>query len=323
MPSARLIRVAGIQAVSVNGDVEGNLRRAEPLVARAAREGARLLLCPEFLATGYVYHRSIWNRAEARDGPTERWLRAMANRHGVYIGASYLQAEGSDFFNTFTLVDPQGAVAGRVRKESLPGFEGWYFRSCRGKKTIDTALGRIAVGICQDNQTARFMSRVRSEGADLVLMPHSAPHMLGPVRLVARHLQDLLVDVAGFYATAFGVPVLMVNKATGEDTLSPVPVLPLIRLRMRYPGLSCVCDADGFVLDRLGGEEGIVAAEISLDPERRRRPTAPSGYWARPPRALPRFTGALFRALEASGKAVYASSRGRARAARLVSSHGS
>src|SRR5687768_17060249 len=121
MTAPTTLRLAGVQVESRNLDVEGNLRRAEALVEVAAGRGARLVLCPEFLAPGYVYHRSIWDAAEPRgDGPTERWLTRMARRHGVYIGASYLEAccprnndddarpsgAAGDFFNTFTLVRP-------------------------------------------------------------------------------------------------------------------------------------------------------------------------------------------------------------------------
>src|SRR5262249_37880969 len=126
MNAIRTLRVAGIQVESRNRDVHGNLRRAEVLVAVAAGRGAELVLCPEFLAPGYVYDPSLWDLAEPRGGPTEFWLARMARQHRLYIGASYLEASGDDFYNTFTLMRPDGAAAGRVRKESLPGFEAWF-----------------------------------------------------------------------------------------------------------------------------------------------------------------------------------------------------
>src|SRR5687767_2497561 len=175
MNGIRTIKVAGVQVESRNFDVQGNLRRAEALVAVAAQRGARLVLCPEFLAPGYIYDPAIWSAAEPRGGPTELWLARMALQHGLYIGASYLEASGDDFFNTFTLMRPDGSAAGRVRKESLPGFEGWFFRSCSGPKVIETELGRIGIGICFDNSTARFIRRMSQEQVDLILMPHSAP----------------------------------------------------------------------------------------------------------------------------------------------------
>src|SRR5258708_7451192 len=109
MNATRMIRLGGVQGESRNFDAERNLC------------GAELVLCPEFLATGYLYDRPIWNVAEPRGGPTERWLSRMAQQHSLYIGASYLEASSDNFFNTFALMNPHGAVAGRVRKESLPG----------------------------------------------------------------------------------------------------------------------------------------------------------------------------------------------------------
>src|SRR5687768_10621576 len=118
MDTVRTLKVAAVQVESRNFDVQGNLGRAEVLVAAAAERGAELVLCPEFLAPGYIYHASLWDVAEPCDGPTETWLVRMARQHRLYIGASYLEASDDDYFNTFTLVKPDGTLAGRVRKES-------------------------------------------------------------------------------------------------------------------------------------------------------------------------------------------------------------
>lgn len=317
-PSAshgQVLRVAGVQVESRNGEIETNLGRAEARVAQAAEHGARLVLCPEFLAPGYVYDPSIWEWAEPRGGPTERWLRARAAAHGVYVGATYLEVDGDDFYNTFALAAPDGSVAGRVRKESLPGFEGWYFRSVPGPKVIDTDLGRIAVGICHDNHTARFMRRLCREDVDLLLMPHSAPLS----RLLPRAtMRDALQSIAPYYARAFGIPTLMVNKWSATDSPSPIPLAPLVTVRFRFPGLSTICDGDGAVLDHRAGGEGIVVADVRLEPERRRRPAEPTGYWSRPPEHFARTGGVLFRLFERLGAAAYARSEARRAAARAA-----
>ena len=318
MNAIRTLRVAGVQVVSRDLDSRGNLGRAEALVAVAAGQGAELVLCPELLAAGYVYDPSIWDVAEPRGGPTELWLARLARRHRLYIGASYLEATGDDFFNTFTLMNPGGAVAGRVRKGSLPGFEGWFFRSCSGPKVIETQIGRIGVGICHDNDTARFMRRMSQEKVDLLLMPHSGPCItMGPLRLVGERAREMLRGVAGFYAGAFGIPTVMANKAPGEDSWSPVPWVPLVRLRFHFAGQSTICDADGNICDQLDEQEGVVVAEVVLDPRRKRQPRRlPSGYWSRPPGRFPRTSAALFGVLESIGRAAYALSRSRGLAAR-------
>lgn len=306
--------MAAVQVESLNGQAANNLKRAEPLVARAAAEGARLVLCPEFLAAGYVYSESIWESGERRDGATEQWLGRLAAEHGIYLGATYLEAAGDDFYNTFALAGPDGRVVGRVRKESLPAFEGWYFKSCTERKVIDTELGRIGVGICQDNHTARFFERVLRDEPDLLLMPHSAPC----VPLAAHVMRRNLEEVAPHYARAFGIPVVLVNKA-GGGCRSPIPSLPLVQIPFDFPGRSSICDSDGRVAALLPDREGVIVAEVLLDPDRRRRPSAPRHwYWSRPPHVLPGLLGAFFVVMERLGKRAYARSSRRAIAARGV-----
>ena len=313
---ARTLRLAAVQVESRDGEVEANLARAEPLVAEAAARGARLVLCPEFLAAGYFYHESIWEAGEPRDGATETWLRRLAAAHRIHLGASYLEAEGDDFYNTFALATPDGAVAGRVRKESLPGFEGWFVTSDDGPKVIDTDLGRIAVGICHDNHTARFLRSIGPEGPDLLLMPYSAPCGLLPTSL----MRESLCEIAPFYARTLGIPAMLVNKARARSR-SPIPGIPWLRVGFTFPGLSTIVDSDARVLAHLSDGAGIAIADVTLDAGRKRRPTRlPSGYWSRRPSRFARIGGALFEIFERLGQRAYARNGARPIAARAASS---
>jgi N-carbamoylputrescine amidase len=317
-----VVRVGCIQAESRNGQVERNLAAAEPLVGQAVAAGAELLLCPELLAAGYVYHPSIWGAGESRDGPTEAWLREMARRHDAFVGASYLEAEGAHFYNTFALAAPGGSVAGRVRKASLPGCEGWYFKSDPGSKVIACDLGRVAVGICNDNATARLWNCLREEAPDLVLMPHSAPTVAGGffADVVSQAIRDNLARIAPHYARGFGVPVALVNKAETGPAPSPLPVLPGVELEFHFPGGSMICDADGGVLAHLDEQPAVAVADVTLDPGRKRCPAPTDGYWARPPGSWPWLSAALFRLLERAGRTAYALSASRREAARSAGS---
>jgi N-carbamoylputrescine amidase len=319
MATARTLKIAGIQVESRNGDVQGNLNRAEALIAAAAQRGAELALCPELMSAGYLYHRSLWQLAEPRDGPTERFLSRMARQYRMYIGASYLEAS-DDFFNTLCLMKPDGTVAGRVRKQSLPGFEGWFFRGCSGPKVIETDFGRVGIGICFDNCTSRFLRHLCDARIDLLLMPHSTPRITwGPLTLLGENGRKVLCELPVFYARAFGVPTVLVNKAAGEDSSSPVPCVPFARLRFRFIGQSRICDADGTVCDQLDQPPGIVVADVILDPERKRQPASiPTGYWSQKPALFARTSAAMFQILELAGKTGYALSNARRRAARDI-----
>jgi N-carbamoylputrescine amidase len=177
---------------------------------------------------------------------------------------------------------------------------------------IDTELGRIAVGICQDNHTARFFRRVMADEPDLLLMPHSAP--CGP--LGAQITRHMLSRIGTYYARAFGIPSVVVNKAASRSR-TPLPGIPFARMPFEFPGISSISDSDGRVLERLRDREGVIVADVLLDPARKRRPEEPqSFYWSRPPPVLPRALGAVFVLFERLGKRAYARSTTRPRAAR-------
>jgi len=312
--------VAAVQVESKNGALEQNLHNAEPHVAVAASQGAKLVVCPEFMATGYIYAESIWSCAERRDGPTEAWLRKLARHHEVYLGAGYLETDGADFFNTYTIADPSGQVAGRVRKGSLPVFEGWYFRPSRGSKVIETELGRVGVGICNDNQTCWFLDEMERERPDLLIMPHSAP-VPDPSGLpvvgnfFARLLRERAPGIAAQYARALGVPVVFCNKTLGA-TRSPVPGLPWLRIPWQFEGGSHICDAEGLELATMGHQQGVAVAKVQ--PGARCAAGSREArhfYWSFEPPELAHTLGGLMLALEALGKASYAKNPRRPRAA--------
>jgi hypothetical protein len=65
---ARTIRVAAIQMESNNGPAEANLRHAMPFINRAVEKGAKLILLPEFMPTGYISSRGIGTTENRKKG---------------------------------------------------------------------------------------------------------------------------------------------------------------------------------------------------------------------------------------------------------------
>lgn len=316
----RTLRVASVQAVSDNLGMERNLARAGRHVAEAVDRGAQLVLCPEFLAAGYVFEERIWEAGEPEGGLTETWLAGLARDHRVVVGATFLEAEGDHFYNTFSLYGPDGRL-GRVRKQSLPFFEGWFFTPCPRPKIVETPLGRLGVGICNDNQTAAFLRHVAEQRPDLLLMPHSAPtpHLLPRGDgAFARLWDSQLRSIAPRYARALGVPVVMSNKVSSGTYRTPVPILPGVSLRLGFRGYSSIHDSDGSRLAELVGEEGVLVETVTLDPARKRTPRAPRGYFSFGPAIVSRPMGGLLRALDALGQRAYGRNPRRAAAARAA-----
>ncbi len=270
MGEIKKVRVAAVQMISENCEIEKNLNRALSFVEQASRKGAELVVLPEFLPTGYIFTTDIWNAAESKDGPTLTWLKQHSKRLGIYLGTSFLDAEGEDFFNTFVITTPEGNIAGKVRKQTPAAFEAYFTKGEQNSHVIDTALGKIGVGICYENQLAYAPRLMFEHKVDLMLMPHSCPlptpSPLYPKKHV-EHYKILLKDLAVFYAQRLGIPAIMINKCGPWKT--PLPGLPFLTQDSIFPGLSAIVDSDGTTKAQLGNEEGVIVEDVTLDPSRK------------------------------------------------------
>ena len=253
---SRIVKVAAVQIESKNGLVEANLEHAKPLIEQAAKGGAQLVLLPEFMPTGYIFTTVIWDGAEPKHGPTVQWLKENSKRLGVWLGTSFLEADGEDFFNTFVLATPEGKEAGRVRKQTPAAYEAFFTRGGQGAHVMDTELGRIGVGICYENQLSYIPRIMYENSVDLLLMPHSYP----AIAQMAMSLGDL----AQRYARLLGIPAVVCNKS--GPWRSPYPGIPFYTANSHFPGLSTIADSDGSVKAQLGNEEKAIIAAVTFDP---------------------------------------------------------
>lgn len=312
------IRVAAIQTPAAQ-DVEGGLKHATPLVGRAAARGAQLVLLPELMATRYVFTAEMWDSAEPDHGSTVQWLRDTARHLGIWLGTSYLEACGEDFFNTFVLATPSGEEAGRVRKQTPAMYEPWFFRGEPGSHVITSELGTIGVGICNDNHRSYLPSLLQRGGVDLVLMPHCWPLPIRAKGAVSqrdlRRWHDIQTGLAPLYARLLGVPAIFVNKVGPYASPAPVRWLPAAT-DMAFPGHATIADSDGRVAAQLTDTEGMITATVTLDPNRKQvAPPKTFGRFVYPPGpagALTLLPAWLF-------EHVYAHNRERRRRARSVS----
>jgi N-carbamoylputrescine amidase len=268
---ARKLRVAAVQTPAAESVLSG-LERATPLVRRAAAEAADLVLLPELMAVHYVFTDEMWESAEPAHGPTVEWLKDSARSLRIWLGTSFLEAAGQDFYNTFVLVGPDGQEAGRVRKQTPAVYEPWFFRGEAGSHVIRTPIGAIGIGICNDNHRSYLPGLLHRGGADLVLMPHCWPLPTKAGGAVsARDIQrwhGIQSGLAPRYAMLLGIPAVFVNKVGPYASPAPRRWLPA-STGMEFPGHATIADSDGTVVAALGGEEGVVAATVTLDPRRK------------------------------------------------------
>jgi N-carbamoylputrescine amidase len=257
--STKTLRVGIVQMHSLDHDIEGNLKHATTLADGAAARGAKLILFPELMPTGSYMYFDTWDAAEPTHGKTVQWLKATARRLDIWLGAGFLEADGADFYDTFVLATPKGEEAGRVRKQIPAQGEAYFFRGYAGPHVIETPIGRIGVGICAENFYCFLASEMRTQSADIILMPHSAVDMSESGGLSSPPGTHLAL----WYARKLGVPVAMVNKV--GRSYKPPPN----EIKGFFPGLSAIVDSDGTVLQSMDDKEGIGIADVTMDPNRK------------------------------------------------------
>jgi N-carbamoylputrescine amidase len=82
--------------------------------------------------------------------------------------------------------------------------------------------------------------------------------------------RELVKGYAQFYARTLGVPVVFVDQ-TGALTGSVGGIWGRLMdpAVFGYPGITTIADSDGTAKAQIGQEEGIVVADVTLDPSRK------------------------------------------------------
>ena len=190
-PLAHGLKVATIQFESRDGAFEENLATATKLIQQAKKQGAQLVLLPEFALIGYQLSSDMWHSGENIQGSTLAAFSSLAKKYQLYLGTTLLEVEGEDFYNTFVVVDPAGKLLGSVRKHKPAGAEGYFFKGHKNHHVIDSPIGAIGVGICQENSRCFLPKQLHLGGATLCLC-HSLTRILVPLVVLPRREGHIL-----------------------------------------------------------------------------------------------------------------------------------
>lgn len=275
------LRVAAIQMNCQPGKVEENLHHAQEIIERAAAQQAQLILLPELMPSGYTLTEKIWDYAQTMEGTAIKWLCEIASRLQLYLGFTFLEAEGEDFYNSFVLAGPDGKILGKVRKNPPASVEAYFYRGEINRHVIDTPLGKIGVSICYENLLHDQLCHLHEERIDLLLSPAAAGRPKAIIPGDVKRFEKMLINGRPILTKALGVPVVTANRTGPLETQLPGG-LPY--LKSSFPGLSSIIAGDGTVLAELGEEEDVIVADLTLGntPRPENRPHRYGRMWAIP-----------------------------------------
>ena len=252
-----VVRVACAQVAPTVGDLEGNRQLALGAVREALAAGARIVVLPELVTSGYVFESVEEARscAEPADGPSLRsWSEEAAAADAVVVGGfCELGADGL-LYNSAAVIDGSGVLA-VYRKIHLWDREQIFFEAgSEPAPVVETAVARIGVGVCYDLDFPELARGLALAGADLVVLPANFP-------LHPRPEGERPIEVTNAMGTAYVNRVFVaVCDRTGPER------------GVEWVGGSVVCDENGWLLagPPPGFGPGLVVADCDLSRARQK-----------------------------------------------------
>ena len=172
MPRRKVVLAAVHHNLPGNRESTGeNLKLLEPLILKAAEKDADLIVLPELLTCKGITHQYV-EAGESIPGPTTEFFGKLAKQHDCYIVAGLVERSGKDFFNVAVLMGPDGKVAGKYRKVTLPREEIERGITPGNEYPVfETRFGKLGMMICYDVFFPEVARELSSNGAEVIALP--------------------------------------------------------------------------------------------------------------------------------------------------------
>ena len=169
---ARTVRLATVHLRPREGKTSAEkCRQFAPLIEEAARRKADLVVLPEAL-TFYSSGRSCVECAEPIPGPSTEYFGQLAKEHNLYVVAGLIERDGRLVYNTAALLGPNGELAGKYRKVTLPRSEiEQGIAPGTEYPVFATRFGKVGMMICYDGFFPEVARELSNRGAEVIAWP--------------------------------------------------------------------------------------------------------------------------------------------------------
>ncbi|QRF62418.1 nitrilase family protein [Variovorax sp. UC122_21] len=250
------VRVAVVQCDPKVGveNLERNLHAAQSHLEAAARQGAKLVVLPELVTTGYCFTGRDEAFAHSETIPDGRavssWV-AIAAKHDIYIVGCIVERDEDRIYDTAVLIGPKGYI-GRYRKTHLWNNEKlWFTPGDEGFPVFDTPIGRIGLLVCWDIWFPETTRIVAQQGADIICLPTNWVWTPPP-----------LYDASGVCMAAY----LTITAAHANNVFIAAADRVGQERGAGFMGNSLITSTNGWPVGKIAGpeEETILYADIDL-----------------------------------------------------------
>ena len=238
------------------GDREASRKKAVEWVARAADQGADVIVFPE-LAFDFFFPQvradaSYFDLGEPIPGPTTERFQAAAAQHGIVTVINVFErAAPGRYYDASPVIDADGTLLGVSRMLHIaeePGYNEkyYYWPGDTGWPVFETRAGPLGIAICYDRHYPEHFRALALGGAELVLVPTAT----STSEQAFRDVWELEIQAA---AVANQIYVAVANRVGVDGELS-------------FFGQSVVASPLGQVIARASAdEEQLLIAEFSRE----------------------------------------------------------
>lgn len=240
------MKAAVIQhSCSVN--ITENINRAFSLARQAKLQGADIVCFPEFFSYPWFPCANQKDLSLFRDDSTVEQSIRLAKELSLYLVITHYEVDGDKQYNTALIIDPEGQIIGKYRKNHLPQVPGfyeqdWYQPGDLGLPVFKTPIGTIGILVCSDVMYLQNVQIMKSKGAELIFNPRcvvKAGNYRWEQMLIANSI------VSGCY-------ILSANR-TGQYQ------------HLQFDGHSMIIEPGGKIIQQAEVEEDILIVDYDLN----------------------------------------------------------
>lgn len=275
------MKIAAVQLNCDFADVNSNLGKVERYIRQAYMKNADLVLLPEFFSSAIGFSPKM-NDVALQGTFVRGKIKELSSELEIIIGGSYLFFDGSDCYNIFDLIFPNGTVFSH-KKDIPTQFENCYYTVGDIDNILHTPIGEIGVALCWEMIRSDTFKRLSGK-VDLILagscwwdLPVDAPAKREPLR---QYNQKLAFETPVTFAKLLHTPVIHANHC-GRITAFNFPDSDKLQTR-QLVGATQIIDSDGVAIIRknFSEGEGIIVADISIGNKERKIETVDgTRYW--------------------------------------------
>lgn len=201
-----MTKIAVVQVDVVFADKQANLTKVLDRTRAAAQNGAKIIIFPECVLTGYCFNslEEAMPLAEPVPGPSTAAISRLALELDCTVIAGLIERDGTNIFNSAAMTGPDRTLKS-FRKIHLPflGLDRFTMPGDRPFAVHSTPHGKVGINICFDASFPESARVLKLDGAQLLAIPTNWPigsdscqHVTN-VRALENHMVVAAADRVG------------------------------------------------------------------------------------------------------------------------------